>query len=138
MISATQAEIVGIPTEGGDFAITIQGVDATGADTDLATINYSIVSPSESTAPLFVNDLIYFTLDPNFETGSEAAFDLSRYNVGATASSWSFEQAIDFPEVPGWFSIDPNGLVTVTGSPPGYEDWTGKVNASNNAGTATT
>jgi len=138
VISATQAEIVGTPTEGGDFAVTIQGIDATGAETDVATINYSIVSPSESTAPLFVNDLIYFSLDPNFETGSEATFDLSRYNVGATASSWSFEQAIDFPEVPSWFSIDPNGLVTVTRTPLGYENWTGKVNASNNAGTATT
>lgn len=141
-ISATQAEIVGIPTEGGSFTVEIQGIDATGSESDVVTVNYSIVDPSTTSAPLFANDLIYFTLDPNFddnfELETETTFDLSPYNIGETATNWSFEAALDGNPVPTWFSIDSNGLVEVTGPRPGYENWRGLIRATNAAGSATT
>lgn len=129
-ISASQAEITGIPTEAGEFSIEVQGVDATGAETDTVTINFSIVDLSTSNKPVFVNDSIYFEL--------LESFDLAPYNVAEPATSWSLEAQVDGSPVPTWFTINDQGVVSVAGDLPVYDSWQGVVTATNAAGSTST
>jgi len=157
VINTTQAEIVGVPTETGNFSIVIQGNVA--GEVDTVTINYNIIDPLNTDLPVFINDPIYISFDNFFGPiflarcdlldeicdidGPEPnnTFDLNSYNVGGEATSWSLEQDNDaffVGQIPDWIGFTSDGFITFNQTDQSSGQWTGILKATNVAGSVTT
>ncbi|NND81028.1 MAG: hypothetical protein HKN50_01235 [Gammaproteobacteria bacterium] len=110
-ISATQAEIVGVPTEVGPFSVTVDGDN--GVDVVSVTIDYDI--SSDEPAPLFDDRFISFGL-PAVDDSYDFNDNLDLLNGGAP-DFWELLPDEGGP-LPDWLSFDEDtGVLTAIDDP---------------------
>lgn len=121
-VSATHAEIAGIPIIAGSFSAVVQATDSSG-NTATVTINYTVetdVIPPVLPGIIGIN---YTTLP--------AIYDLNELNTGGPATSWSI------PGLPIGATLNTTtGILTITDSCLFFSN--GTVTASNSGGNAMT
>lgn len=119
-LDSTQAEIVGVPTQAGEFTAVIQG--RAGDEVDTASITFVINDTLQ--APILPADM--FTIAPT---------TIRLNSLGGPVEKW--ELLMDQAPIPSTYKLDAQtGLLTLT-LPPNTQSintWCGIVKASNAAG----
>ena len=115
-VSSTGAEIQGIPTESGSAEVAIEGVDSEG---NVSRINQTVIVEALD-VPVLEGDgfsdlegasiSIYRDINSQFGPGF-VQIDLSAYNVGGVATSWT-NTLPDSLEYPYSVSITDDGLMS--------------------------
>jgi len=127
-VTATSAEIAGIPAELGSFSAVVQATDTDGF-TDTVTINYTVTA-----------DIPPPELEPNVSVqynGAPATINLNDYSLGGPVDTWVLSENIisENGPPPAGLSLDPaTGILTITDS---CIFWQGDLTASNASGTVT-
>ncbi|MCP3950720.1 MAG: hypothetical protein GY697_00645, partial [Desulfobacterales bacterium] len=118
-VTATSAEIAGIPTEQGNFSVVIQATDSDGS-TDEVTINIEI-----STDVIVAPDLGSTIIEIDSETNPIT--DMNDYNTGGPVDNWALS------ELKEGVSLDPvSGILTLVEC----AQFSGEVTATNSAGSS--
>ena len=140
-VNAVKAEIQGVPPESGSFLVTVEGADSDG---NVSRVDHTLVV-GELEAPVLQGDgfgdsdeaSVFIYQESGLNEVGLVTVDLSQYNIGGVASSWSYAPDEGIDEVNS-ISISDEGLLVFTHGSEPYEgkrvSETLRITASNSEG----